>query len=431
MTTQTKMEAGLLEKIGDTLNSFVEGSIGFVTRLFGSANERTVKSVGYLRPKGADAHTAIPGSLLDQINRLEDRMTALTDAELKEQTAKFRERLKAGATLEDLLPESFAACREAARRNKNMRHYDVQMVGGVVLHRGNIAEMVTGEGKTLVATLPAYLNALEGKGVHVVTVNDYLARRDCEWMLPIYQALGITAGYIQADMDPETRRFAYDCDITYGTNSEFGFDYLRDNMKPSARGDGRFHPYYQQVQRLPLNYAIIDEVDNILIDEARTPLIISGPSFQDVNRYTQANDIAVKLTELQKKGEGPFYEVKEKEHTCHLTDAGVGKAEELAGVESFYTAGNTEWPHLLDNALRATHLYKRDKNYMIMADRDEPGELAIIIIDEHTGRPMFGRQWSDGLHQAVEAKHAKDGVKIKQETQTLATITLQNYFRMY
>src|SRR5437660_467850 len=290
--------------------------------------------------------------------------------------------------------------------------------------------MVTGEGKTLVATLPAYLNALEAKGVHVVTVNDYLARRDCEWMLPIYQALGITAGYIQADMDPEARRRAYDCEITYGTNSEFGFDYLRDNMKPAARGDNRFHPYYQQVQPLPLNYAIIDEVDNILIDEARTPLIISGPAFQDVNRYAQANEIAVKLTELQKKGGGPYYEVKEKEHTCHLTDEGVRKAEELAGVESFYTAGNMEWPHFIDNALKAQHLYKLDKNYMIMPDRDT-GEKSIIIIDEFTGRAMFGRQWSDGLHQAVEAKHAKDGVKIKQETQTLATITLQNFFKLY
>src|SRR4051794_9779236 len=288
MTTQTKMEAGLLEKIGDTLNSFVEGSIGFVTRLFGSANERTVKSVGYIRPKGAEAHTVLPGSLLDQINKLEDRMKALSDAELKEQTEKFRERLKGGATLEDLLPEAFAACREAARRSKNMRHYDVQMVGGVVLHRGNIAEMVTGEGKTLVATLPAYLNALEGEGVHVVTVNDYLARRDCEWMLPIYNALGLSAAYIQSDMDPITRRQAYECDITYGTNSEFGFDYLRDNMKPARFDDENYHPYYRQVQR-PLNYAIIDEVDNILIDEARTPLVISGPAHSDLKRYEQAN----------------------------------------------------------------------------------------------------------------------------------------------
>src|SRR5215471_11274188 len=205
-------------------------------------------------------------------------MQALSDEELRGLTPKFRERLAQGATLDDLLPEVFAACREAGKRTKNMRHFDVQMLGGIVLHRGNIAEMVTGEGKTLVATLPAVLNALEQKGVHVVTVNDYLARRDCEWMLPIYKALGITAGYIQSDMDPTDRRKAYDCDITYGTNSEFGFDYLRDNMKPAARGDNRFHPYYQQVQRA-LHYAIIDEVDNILIDEARTPLIISGQAF--------------------------------------------------------------------------------------------------------------------------------------------------------
>jgi preprotein translocase subunit SecA len=425
------MDVTFLEKVGDTLTSFSEGFVGFLTRLLGSSNENYIRKLGYVRSKDKKSYTVVPGSLLARVNDLEPKMQALSAEELKALTPQLRERLKNGETLDDLLPEAFAACREAALRYKNMRHFDVQILGGIVLHRGNIAEMVTGEGKTLVATLPAYLNALEGKGVHVVTVNDYLARRDCEWMLPIYQALGVTAGYIQADMDPESRRRAYDCDITYGTNSEFGFDYLRDNMKPAARGDGRFHPYYQQVQRLPLNYGIIDEVDNILIDEARTPLIISGPAFQDVNRYAQANDIAVKLTDLQKKGGGPYYEVKEKEHTCHLTDEGVRKAEELAGVESFYTAGNMEWPHFIDNALKAHHLYKRDKNYMIMPDRDDQRELAIIIIDEFTGRPMFGRQWSDGLHQAVEAKHARDGVRIKQETQTLATVTLQNYFRMY
>ena len=466
MTTQTKMEAGLLEKIGDSLNSFVEGSIGFVTRLFGSANERTVKSLGYIRPKGSDAHTVLPGSLLDQINRLEDRMKALSDAELKEQTAKFKERLKAGESLDALLPEAFAACREAAHRTKNMRHYDTQMVGGVVLHRGNIAEMVTGEGKTLVATLPAYLNALEGKGVHVVTVNDYLARRDCEWMLPIYNALGVSAAYIQSDMDPAARRHAYDCDITYGTNSEFGFDYLRDNMKPARFDDEKFDPYYRQCQRIPLNFAIIDEVDNILIDEARTPLIISGPSYSDVRNYQKADEIARKLTDLERAArremkasgqstltgtegdnlpvvgttdpekakdtpKGVYFEIKEKERTCHLTDAGVRKAEELAGVESFYTAGNMEWPHLIDNALKAHHMYHRDRQYMIAPDPRENNELGIIIIDEFTGRAMFGRQWSDGLHQAVEAKHQRDGVKIKQETQTLATVTLQNFFKLY
>ncbi len=431
MSTETKMDVGILEKIGDAFNAFSEKTVNFLTRLLGSSNERTIRKLGLIASKDPQKpYQVVPGSLLARINELEPRMQALTDTELKELTPKFRARLADGETLDDLLPEAFAACREAARRTKNMRHFDVQMIGGIVLHGGNIAEMVTGEGKTLVATLPAYLNALEQKGVHVITVNDYLARRDCEWMLPIYNALGVTAGYIQSDMEPEARRRAYDCDITYGTNSEFGFDYLRDNMKPARRGDPAFSPWEQQVQRTPLNYAIIDEVDNILIDEARTPLIISGPAFTDVRRYDIANEIAVKLTELQNRGEGPYFEVKEKEHTCHLTDEGVRKAEELAGVESFYTAGNMEWPHLIDNALKAHHLYKRDRNYMIMPDPDS-GELAVIIIDEFTGRPMFGRQWSDGLHQAVEAKHVRDGVKIKQETQTLATITLQNFFKLY
>src|SRR5207244_6389033 len=234
----------------------------------------------------------------------------------------------------EMLTEALAACREAAFRTKNMRHFDVQILGGVVLHRGNIAEMVTGEGKTLVATLPAYLNALEQKGVHIVTVNDYLARRDCEWMSPIYISLGITCGFIQSDMDPAARREAYDCDITYGTNSEFGFDYLRDNMKPARWADPNFFPWQQQCQK-NLNFAIIDEVDNILIDEARTPLIISGQAFGDLRRYAKADDIARQLTDLQKHEPGRYYEVKEKEHTCHLTDEGVHKAEELAGVKSF------------------------------------------------------------------------------------------------
>jgi preprotein translocase subunit SecA len=433
MATETTMDVGvgILEKIGDAFNAFSEKTVSILTRLMGSSNERIVRQLGLIRTKDLqNPYRIIPGSLLARVNELEPRMLELSDSDLKELTPKFRERLAKGETLEDLLPEAFAACREAARRNKNMRHFDVQIIGGIVLHRGNIAEMVTGEGKTLVATLPAYLNALEQKGVAVITVNDYLARRDCEWMLPIYNALGVTAGYIQSDMEPEVRRKAYDCDITYGTNSEFGFDYLRDNMKPARRGDPMFPPWGQQVQRVPLNFAIIDEVDNILIDEARTPLIISGPAFSDIKRYGKSNEISVRLTELQHRGEGPYYEVKEKEHTCHLTDEGVRKAEELASVESFYTAGNMEWPHLIDNSLKAQHLYKRDRNYMIMADPDS-NDLAIIIIDEFTGRPMFGRQWSDGLHQAVEAKHVTDGVKIKQETQTLATITLQNFFKLY
>lgn len=424
-----QVDMTLLEKIGERLTSFSEGFVGALTRILGTSNDNYVRKLGYLRARGTAQHQVTPGSMLGRINDLEPSMKALSDEQLRGLSALHRQRYGRGESLDALLPEVFAACREAAFRTKNMRHFDVQMLGGIVLHRGCIAEMVTGEGKTLVATLPAALNALTGQGVHVVTVNDYLARRDCEWMLPIYQALGLTAGFIQSDMDPMTRRAAYECDITYGTNSEFGFDYLRDNMKPARWGDPRFNPWYQQCQR-KLHYAIIDEVDNILIDEARTPLIISGPAFSDVGRYAQANDISVKLTELQKKGQGPYYEVKEKEHTCHLTDAGIRKAEELAGVESFYTAGNTDWPHLIDNALKAQHLYKRDKNYMVMPDRDS-GELSIIIIDEHTGRAMFGRQWSDGLHQAVEAKHVRDGVKIKQETQTLATVTLQNFFKLY
>jgi preprotein translocase subunit SecA len=429
-TTEVPAGAGFWEKLGDGLSAFTEGVGKFLTRLFGSSNERYVRKLGYIRATAAGAtHTVIPGSLLEQVNQLEPKMPALTDEELRTTTPQLREKLAKGATLEDVLPEMFAACREAGRRTKNMRHFDVQILGGVVLHRGNIAEMVTGEGKTLVATLPACLNALEGKGVHIVTVNDYLARRDCEWMSPIYRALGISAGYIQSDMDPIERRKAYDCDITYGTNSEFGFDYLRDNMKPARWADDRYPPHAQQVQKA-LHYAIIDEVDNILIDEARTPLIISGPAFTDVRRYSKANDIAVTLTEAQKREPGKYYEIKEKEHTCHLTEEGTRKAEELAGVESFYTAGNMEWPHLIDNALKAHHLYKKDKRYAVMR-HPETGEMSIIIIDEFTGRLMIGRQWSDGLHQAVEAKHSRDGVKIKEETQTLATVTLQNFFKLY
>ena len=288
------------------------------------------------------------------------------------------------------------------------------MIGGMILHAGNIAEMVTGEGKTLVATLPCYLNALEGKGVHVVTVNDYLARRDMEWMGPLYMGLGLSVGNIQSGMESDQRQKSYACDITYGTNNEFGFDYLRDNMRPAARDDDRYPKHLQQAQG-PLHYAIVDEVDNILIDEARTPLIISGPAHDDVTRYALADRISRQLTKDQ------HFEVKEKEHSVNLTDDGVREAEKLAGVESFYTAGNMEWPHLIDNSLKAHHLYKRDVNYVVM-----DGE--IIIVDEFTGRLMPGRNWSDGLHQAVEAK---EGVRVKEENQTLATITLQNFFKLY
>jgi preprotein translocase subunit SecA len=452
MATDTKLEMGFLEKVGEKFSNFGDNTVKLITRLFGSSNERFVRKLGFIASTSPDKpHTVIPGSLLAQVNALESQMATLSDAELRELNPKWKERLQAGATLDDLLPEVFAACREAAKRTKNMRHYDVQIVGGITLHRGNISEMVTGEGKTLVATLPAVLNALTGNGVHVVTVNDYLARRDCEWMLPIYKAVGVSAGYIQSDMDSTDRRRAYECDITYGTNSEFGFDYLRDNMKPARWDDERFHPYYRQVQR-KLNYAIIDEVDNILIDEARTPLIISGPAFSDVRRYEEADKIARQLTEMETKaraelaaagtpidaplkpGEkrdmGVYFEVKEKERTVHLTDKGVREAERLAGVESFYTAGNMEWPHLIDNSLKAHHLYLKDRDYLVIP-HPETREMSIIIVDTHTGRALFGRQWSDGLHQAVEAKHKRDGVQIKQETQTLATITLQNFFRMY
>ncbi|MDR2171008.1 MAG: SEC-C domain-containing protein [Planctomycetaceae bacterium] len=387
------------EAVGDFFTSVTRWIERTITSMFGAANARYIRQ---LQPQ------------IDAINELEPAMTALTNDELKAKTAEFKERLARGATLDDILIEAFAVCREAGRRVLGLRHYDVQLMGGVVLHSGAIAEMVTGEGKTLVATLPAYLNSLTGQGVHVVTVNDYLARRDMEWMGPLYIALGVSVGTIQSNMEPDDRQKAYQCDITYGTNNEFGFDYLRDNMKFAARGDNRFAPTFQQVQG-KLNFAIIDEVDNILIDEARTPLIIAGPAHGDVAKYGVANKIALQLTK------GVDFEVNEKDHTTNLTDAGVRHAEKLAGVESFYTAGNMEWPHLIDNALKAHHLYKLDVNYMI--DGEE-----IIIVDEFTGRAMPGRHWSDGLHQAVEAK---ERVKVKEENQTLATITLQNFFKLY
>jgi len=391
-----------LERIGDFFVALTAMIERFLTGLFGASNERMMRRLGFLR-KG-DQTTILPGSLLAHINDQEPQWQALSDEELKQTAAKLRERLAKGETLDDILPDAFAAVRESGRRNLKMRHYDVQMIGGYVLHKGMISEMVTGEGKTLVATLPAFLNALVGH-VHVVTVNDYLARRDMEWMGPLYMGLGLTVGCIQAHQEGEEKNLAYQCDITYGTNNEFGFDYLRDNMKPIKE---------MQVQG-PLAYAIVDEIDNILIDEARTPLIISGPAHDDVDKYRKADRIARQLKK------DVHFEVKEKEHTCHLTDEGIRAAEEIAGVESFYTAGNMEWPHLIDNALRAHHLYKRDVNYVSMQ-----GE--IIIVDEFTGRLMKGRQWSDGLHQAVEAK---EGVTVKAENQTLATITLQNYFKLY
>ena len=392
-----------LERIWDAVNNFAAAIGSWVERsitgLFGSSNARYLKR---LEPR------------IEAINSLELRYEAMTDAELRAQTEEFRRRLSAGETLDDLLVEAFAVCREAGRRFLSMRHYDVQLIGGMVLHSGNIAEMITGEGKTLVATLPAYLNALEGKGVHVITVNDYLARRDMEWMGPLYMGLGLTVGAIQSGMEADERQESYACNITYGTNNEFGFDYLRDNMRMAARGDERFPRQMQQSQGR-LNYAIVDEVDNILVDEARTPLIISGPAHDDVTKYARADKVARQL-----KADDHF-EVQEKEHTVSLTESGVRQAEKLAGVESFYTAGNMEWPHLIDNALKAHYLYKLDVNYVV-----QQGD--VVIVDEFTGRLMPGRQWSDGLHQAVEAK---EGVRIKEESQTLATVTLQNFFKLY
>lgn len=393
----------VLERIWEILGGLGNGVLSRfergITALFGSANARFLKR---LQPR------------VDAINALEPRLKELSDEQLRAKTDEFRERLAAGETVDDLLVEAFALCREGGRRFLGMRHYDVQMIGGMILHEGNIAEMVTGEGKTLVATLPAYLNAIEGKGVHVVTVNDYLARRDMEWMAPLYQGLGLTVNAIWSGMEPDERQQAYACDITYGTNNEFGFDYLRDNMKIAARDDDRYPKHQQQAQGT-LHYAIVDEVDNILIDEARTPLIISGPARDDTTKYVKADKIARQLKP------GIHFEVKEKEHSANLTDEGVRAAEKLAGVESFYTAGNMQWPHLIDNSLKAHHLYKLDVNYV-----NQNGK--IVIVDEFTGRLMEGRQWSDGLHQAVEAK---EGVSIKEENQTLATITLQNFFKLY
>src|SRR5580704_16719986 len=393
-----------LNVLGDWFQSATAAIERLITRLFGSANRRRIRKFGFERDERAGKQRIFPGSILDRINSQESDWQKLSDEELKQTASNLRARLAAGETLDDVLPEAFAAVREAGRRFLKMRHYDVQIIGGYFLHKGMIAEMVTGEGKTLVATLPAFLNGLAGP-VHVITVNDYLARRDMEWMGPLYLGLGLTVGAIQANMDSEERKVAYASDITYGTNNEFGFDYLRDNMKPAKE---------IQVQR-ELRFAIVDEIDNILIDEARTPLIISGFAHDDTSKYPKADRIA---RQLQK---GVHFEVKEKEHTCNLTDAGVREAEKLAGVESFYTAGNMKWPHLIDNALKAHYLYKRDVNYVV-----EQG--TVIIVDEFTGRKMEGRQWSDGLHQAVEAK---EGVTIKAETQTLATITLQNYFKLY
>ena len=374
-----------------------------LTKVFGSQHERDVKKM-------------LP--LVAAINDLEPGIEALSDEQLKAKTGEFRKRHADGESLDDLLVEVFAVVRETARRTVGMRPFDVQSMGGVVLHRGRIAEMKTGEGKTLMATLPVYLNALAGKGVHVVTVNDYLARRDAEWMGEIYRFLGMTVGVIQHDLPDAERKKAYGADITYGTNNEFGFDYLRDNMKFDLAS---------MVQR-GHHYGIVDEVDSILIDEARTPLIISGPSEESVDKYYRIDAIVPKLErgEEIEEDDGSKYTtgdflVDEKAHTVALTDDGVAKVEKLLALENLYDSANMEVLHGVNQSLRAHHLYERDVDYLI-----KDGE--VVIVDEFTGRMMPGRRWSDGLHQAVEAK---EGVRIKQENQTLATITFQNYFRMY
>lgn len=342
--------------------------------------------------------------IVQQINDLEPKMTALSDSSLQEKTFEFKKRLAAGETLDDLLPEAFAVVREASRRVTGMRHFDVQLLGGIVLHRGDIAEMRTGEGKTLVATLPVYLNALTGKGVHVVTVNDYLATRDSEEMGQIYKFLGLSVGLIVHDLTYEQRRRAYNSDITYGTNNEFGFDYLRDNMVISKD---------QMVQR-PLNYCIVDEVDSILIDEARTPLIISGPG-------EKSTDLYYTLANIVKTFGKDDYTMDEKQKTIAPTDSGVAKVEKMMGIKNMFDNEHLDLNHLVIQALRARFMMHRDKDYVV-----KNGE--IVIVDEFTGRLMFGRRYSDGLHQSIEAK---ENVKVQGESKTLATITFQNYFRMY
>ena len=343
--------------------------------------------------------------IANQVNKFENEVSALDDLALRNKTDKFKERLTNGESLESILPEAFAVVREAAKRTLGQRHYDVQLMGGAALHKGNIAEMRTGEGKTLVSTLPAYLNALTGKGVHIVTVNDYLAERDSEWMGRVHRFLGLKVGVILSSMSPAERREAYASDITYGTNNEFGFDYLRDNMAWSLS---------DCVQR-EHNFAIVDEVDSILIDEARTPLIISGPADKATKWYMEFANIVGKLSL------NLHYEVDEKKRTVGILDEGVTRVEEALGIENLYESANTPMIGYLNNAIRAKELFKRDKDYVVM-----DGEL--LIVDEHTGRMLAGRRYSEGLHQALEAK---ERIEIKDENQTLATITLQNYFRLY
>jgi len=361
-----------------------------IKKIVGSKNERELKRI---RP------------LVYQINQLETKVSSLSDDHLRAKTSEFKERIKQGELVDQILPEAFSVVREAGRRTLGERHFDVQLIGGIVLHEGKIAEMATGEGKTLVSTLPAYLNALEGKGVHIVTVNDYLAKRDSEWMGVIYRFLGLSVGVIVHELNDQERKKAYGCDITYGTNNEFGFDYLRDNMKFDIE---------DYVQR-DLNFAIVDEVDSILVDEARTPLIISGPAEESTDKYYKINRIIPSLKE------GKDYQLEEKSHTAFLTEEGVAHVEKLLKVENLYDPGNIETLHHVNQGLKAHTLFKRDVDYVV-----KEGE--VVIVDEFTGRLMPGRRWSDGLHQAVEAK---ENVRIENENQTLATITFQNYFRMF
>lgn len=368
----------------------VETLFGFIKKFLGDNNESEIRRMR---------------KIVDKINSLEPEMKQLSDGALSGKTDIFKERIANGESLESILPEAFAVTREASRRVLGMRHFDVQLIGGICLHEGKIAEMCTGEGKTLVATLPVYLNSLKGEGVHMITVNDYLAQRDSEWMGRLYHFLGLTVGLIKHDMDFPSRKFAYGCDVTFGTNNEFGFDYLRDNMVISKD---------QMVQR-NLNYAIIDEVDSILIDEARTPLIISGPGAKSTDMY------AIMAKAVANLKEGTDYTLNEKEKTVSPNESAVSKVEKYLNIKNLYDSSNIEMSHCFTQALRAKAMMKRDRDYVV---RD--GE--VIIVDEFTGRLMFGRRYSDGLHQAIEAK---EGVKIQRESQTLATITFQNYFRMY
>ena len=364
--------------------------MGLLEKIFGDLNEKEVKKVS---------------KIADKVMQYDEEMQQLTDEQLRGKTTEFKERIRNGETLDDLLPEAFAVCREGAWRSLGMKHFYVQVIGGIVLHQGRISEMKTGEGKTLVATLPAYLNALEGKGVHIVTVNDYLAKRDMEWMGKLYTFLGLTVGCVIHGISEEERRAAYQADITYGTNNEYGFDYLRDNMVI----------YKEEMMQRELNYAIIDEVDSILIDEARTPLIISGRGDKSTDMYKRADGFVRTL-----KVEEDFT-IEEKDKQIALTDEGVAKCEEYFGVENFSDPENMEINHHVLQALKARNMMKRDVDYII-----KDGE--VVIVDEFTGRLMFGRRYSDGLHQAIEAK---ENVLVRSESKTLATITLQNYFRMY